>query len=113
MKLKLNIYNKRKVVKTYETEDYYITWGTMEDVMNSIDLTVFEDGGTNAELIAAVSKLLGAKDTVLIPILKDVFEGLTDDELRNARVTEMAQVFIGMVKFNLSQLSLFEDEEKN
>ena len=104
---------KDSIVKTYEAEDYYITWGTMEDVMSSIDLTVFEEGSTDDALIMALSKIIVAKDTVYIPIIKDIFEGISDEEIRNARVTDIARVFVGIVKFNIAQLSMFEDAEKN
>ena len=38
MDLKLNIYEKRKIVKTYTAETYDLMFGTVEDLLNIIDI---------------------------------------------------------------------------
>lgn len=107
--IKLNIYNGRKIEKTYVTEDVFIMWGTLEDVLDAIDLNIFADvaESSNSDLILAVAKILAMKDNTLKPLIKDVFEGLTDDEIRRTRVTDLAKVFIAIVKYNIEQLDLF------
>ena len=38
MELKLNIYNKKEIVKTYTAETYDLMFGTVEDLIDLINL---------------------------------------------------------------------------
>ncbi len=38
MKLKLNIYEKRKVVKTYEVDEYDLPFGFVEDLVDAFKI---------------------------------------------------------------------------
>ena len=38
MDLKLNIYEKRKVIKTYTAETYDLMFGTVEDLLDVMDI---------------------------------------------------------------------------
>ena len=44
MEIKLPIYEKREVVKTYTAETYDITFGTMEDLVNVLDMDKLTSG---------------------------------------------------------------------
>ena len=102
--MKLNIYEKRQVVKTYEADDYDLPFGVVEDVADVINLDAIETG-SNTELIKAAGNIvLKCKDTVK-NLMKDIFEGITDEELKKTKVTEMAQVLIEVVKYTADQLS--------
>lgn len=48
--MKLNIYEKKQVVKTYEANSYDLMFGTVEDVANAINLDELKSG-TDAEII--------------------------------------------------------------
>lgn len=88
--IKLNIYaegNKNEIEKTYTTETYDLMLGTVEDIMAIIDLEKLND---NTELIKMVIGCYGQ----LKPFLKDVFVGLTDDELKRVKVKELIPMFI-------------------
>lgn len=39
-------------------------------------------------------------------LLKDIFDGLTDEELKNVKVSEIASVLIDVVKFTIQQLNI-------
>ena len=54
MDLKLNIYEKRKIVKTYTAETYDLMFGTVEDLLNIIDIDNIQ-AGDKTELIKAVA----------------------------------------------------------
>ena len=116
--MKLNIYEKRQVVKTYEADAYDLPFGVVEDVADVINLDAIETG-SNTELIKAAGNIvLKCKDTVK-NLMKDIFEGITDEELKTAyeaklkedeelkktKVTEMAQVLIEVVKYTADQLT--------
>ena len=103
MDLKLNIYEKRKIVKTYTAETYDLMFGTVEDLIDLIDLDKL-DKGTDAEIIKLVGNMLMKGINIFKPLLKDIFEGLTDDELKNAKVSEIATALVEVVKFSVLQI---------
>ena len=47
--MKLNIYEKKKVVKTYTEETYRIEWGVMCDVAEALNLDDMKDGSDVTE----------------------------------------------------------------
>lgn len=101
--LKLNIYNKKEVVKTYEAETYDLEFGTVEDLLSLIDFENL-DLENNAELIKAAGKVCMSGLDVIKPLYKDIFEGLTDDELRHTHLSELASVLIDVIKFSIDQM---------
>ena len=108
--MKLNIYEKKKVVKTYEVDTYDLMWGTIEDVAEAIDLDKLETG-SDVEIIKLVGKLIfGSMDTIG-NLIKDIFEGITDEELRKTKTTEIAKVLVDVVKFTISQLNIGFDSK--
>ena len=102
--MRLNIYEKRNIVKTYEADAYDLPFGVVEDVADVLNLDQLETG-SNAELIKiAGNVVLRCKDTVK-NLMKDIFEGITDEELKHAKVTEMGIVLVEVVKYTSEQLS--------
>jgi len=105
MELKLNIYNKKQIVKTYTAETYDILFGTVEDLIDVLDLDGLKTG-SDVELIQVATKLIvTSKDDIIKPLLKDIFDGLTDDELKNTKVKELASVFINIVRYSIDQIT--------
>ena len=108
--MKLNIYEKKEVVKTYETDSYDLMFGVVEDVAEAVDLDSLKTG-TDAEIIKMVGNLvLKSMDTVR-NLLKDVFDGITDDEIKKTKVKEIATVLVDIVKFTILQLNLGVDKK--
>lgn len=87
MTLKLNIYNKKEIVKTYTSETVDLTFGQLEDVICILDGKRLDN---NEDMVNLVRESLPE----LKELLKYIFEGLTDDELRNTRISELIQVCI-------------------
>ena len=104
MDLKLNIYEKKKVVKTYTAETYDLMFGTVEDLIDLIDLDQLKNG-TDAEIIKLVGKVIINGLGIIKPLLKDIFEGLTDEELKNTKVSEISTALVEIVKFSISQIT--------
>lgn len=103
--MKLNIYEKKKIVKTYEVDAYDLLWGTVEDVADAIKLDDLETG-SDAEIIKmALGMVIHSKDTVT-HLMKDIFDGLTDDELKRVRVSEMVTVLTEVVAYTLKELKI-------
>lgn len=103
MELKLNIYNKKEIVKTYTQETYDLMFGTVEDLIDLIDLDNI-DINDNASLIKVASKIVMGGLDIIKPLLKDIFEGLTDDELKMTKVSEIVNVIIEVVKFSTTEM---------
>lgn len=104
MDLKLNIYEKKKIVKTYTAEAYDLMFGTVEDLIDLIDLDQLKNG-TDAEIIKLVGKVIINGMGIIKPLLKDIFEGLTDEELKKTKVSEISTALVEIVKFSISQIT--------
>lgn len=100
MELKLNIYskeNKNEIEKTYVTDTVNIMFGTIEDIFEIVDIEKIND---NEEIVKMVIK--GMK--LLKPFLKNVFDGLTDDELRQTNIKELVVVFVEIFKYTFNEI---------
>ena len=104
MELKLNIYEKRNIVKTYTAETYDLMFGTVEDLLNVIDVDNIK-AEDKTELVKAIAKILAHSLDIVKPLLKDVFEGLTDDELRNTKLKEIVDVLATVITYSISQIT--------
>lgn len=102
--MKLNIYDKKNVVKTYTAETYDIMFGTVEDLIDLID---FEnvDLDDNKSLVSVAGKVVMGGMDIIKPLYKDIFDGLTDEELRHTHLSELAAVLISVIKFTITQIS--------
>lgn len=104
MEMKLNIYGKdRSVEKTYIKNDYDVMMGTCEDLLAALDLEALT-GSDRAGMIAAASRLIQTRKDVVYPLLKDIFDGLTDDELRRAKLTEVVGVIVAVAKNTMREM---------
>lgn len=103
--MKLNIYEKKEVVKTYTADTYDLPFGIVEDVAEAVNLDDLKTGD-DVEIIKMVGNLvLKSMDTIKV-LIKDIFDGITDEEIRKTTVPEIAQVLVDIVKFTIAQLSL-------
>ncbi len=104
--MKLNIYEKKSIVKTYEASEYELMFGTVEDMIEAAKLDEIESG-TDAEIVVAATNLVTTSMDTVKDLLKDVFDGLTDDEIRHTRVSEIVNVIVDVIRYAVSQISLF------
>lgn len=110
--MRINIYDKKDIVKTYEADTYDLMFGTLEDVAEAVKLDELQSG-TDVEIIKMVGKFVFSSMDTVKSLMKDIFEGLTDEELRNTKVSEMAAVLVDVVKFTIDQLSKGAKAKKN
>lgn len=104
--MKLNIYDHKEVIKTYEANEYELMFGTVEDMIDAAKLDKIETG-TDAEIVMAATNLVTTSMDTVKDLLKDVFDGLTDDEIRHTRVSEIVNVIVDVIRYAISQISLF------
>lgn len=102
MELELNVYKGREIEKTYRTDTYDLMFGTVEDIVGLLD-DINLDMSTNEDYEKLFRIVTGSMDT-LKPFLKDIFEGLTDEEMRRTRVKEIIPVLIEVFKYSLSEI---------
>ena len=101
----LNIYEKKKIVKTYSADTYDLMFGTLEDIADALKLDELVSG-TNAEIAKmATDLIIHSKDQVK-DLLKDIFEGISDEEIKKTKVAEIAVVFVDVVKYTIQQLNI-------
>jgi len=105
MELILNIYkNQHETEKTYTANTYDVMMGTVEDLLNALDLDALmgHKGATTAA--AAASNLVSHGMEMVKPLLKDIFPGLTDEELRRTKAKEVLAVIVGLTGFSMDEL---------
>lgn len=102
--LSLNIYSaadKNVIEKTYTAESYDLMLGTVEDIMQLIDVDKMND---NTE----ITKLVIKGYSKLKPFIKDVFAGVTDEELNRVKVKELIPAFVEIFKSILDDLDILK-----
>lgn len=104
MDLKLNIYEKKQIAKTYTAETYDLMFGTVEDLLDVIDIDNIQ-AGNKADLLKAVAKVLASSLDIVKPLLKDIFDGLTDEELRKTKLSEIVDVISNIVTYSINQIT--------
>lgn len=105
MELILNIYkNRDEIEKTYKTDTFKLWFGTVEDFAQLLDLDSIQTG-SDAEIIKVVGKSIFGSMDVIKDLLKDVFVGVTDEELRRTDVSEIASVLVEIVKFTFATMA--------
>lgn len=95
--LRLNIYNGKTIEKTYVAEEIDIMFGTVEDLLDVID---FDNLSDEKEVVKVVIKTLNN----LKPFLKQIFDGLTDDEIKRTKVKELVPLFVDIVTYTMEEL---------
>ena len=103
--MKLNIYEKKKVVKTYTADSYDLMLGTLEDVANAVKLDDMKTG-SKAEILGMAMNLVKNSYSTVIDLIKDVFDGITDEELRKTKVIEIVNVLADIVTYTVQQLNM-------
>lgn len=110
MELKLNIYKDRfcrAVDKTVTSNTFDLSVGICEDVLDMVNIDMFE-GGLDAlssegagELVIGIVK---NSFPFFVELVKELFD-LTSDEVRHTKVEEIAKIVIEIVKYSFTQLA--------
>lgn len=108
MNLTLNIYEGQNIIKTYTAETLDFSFGVVEDVLDALDFENMKTG-SKAELAGVVIKC----SKQLKPFLRDLFPGVTDEELRNTRIQNLIEVFRSLYAYATEELGKAAGPEKN
>ena len=120
MELKLNVYEGRlcrKVEKTVVANDFELSTGVCEDVLNIINIDMFEGGLSALSSEGANELLIGIVKNgypFFLQLVQEIFD-LTDSETKRLKLSEVASVVMEIVKYSFSQLasSLGKGKQKN
>ena len=97
--MKLHIYNKGEIIKTYETDEFKLKWGLLEDLIEAIENANINSLSDYTELGQAILEILPMiKDKVNI-LLKEMFTDITDEDIREAAVDDIAYCLADAVKY--------------
>ena len=119
MELKLNIYKTsalKEVERTLIAEDFKLSTGVCIDLLHLINIDLFE--GVTAlskeDQFIEIFKIVVNGSDLFMNLLKDVFDGLTDEDIQKTEMTEIVNIIIQIVKYSTQMLfSSFRGNEKN
>ena len=83
-------------------------FGTVEDLLDVIDIDNIQ-ASNKAELLKAIAKVLASSMNIVKPLLKEVFDGLTDEELRHTKLKEIMNVIAEIIAYSIIQITLGND----
>ncbi len=120
MELKLNIYTDRKlkkIEKTYTANTFDLSTGVCEDLLHIVKIDMFENGLeilTEETQIVEVVKMVVSNLDTFKDLLKEIFDGLTDDEISRTSMKEIAKAVVLCIKFSLVEMfASFGGNRKN
>ena len=106
MELNLTVYKKgtREVEKVYTSDTCFVQLGTLEDILNVIDIDNIDD---DVKLIKSLVKSI----KYLKPLLKDVFDGVSDAELKRTNSIELVALLKNIVLMAIQMIMGISDEK--
>jgi hypothetical protein len=108
--LKLDIYTTRlcrTLEKTVTANDFELSTGVCEDVLNIINIDMFAGGLQSLSKESTqelVLEMIKNGYPYFIDLIKEIFE-ITDDEAKRIKIADIARVIIEIVKYSFLQLS--------
>lgn len=103
--MKLDIYENKNVIKTYETDKYSLMFGTIQEFIKIINLDELKST-SEEEIGNLVLKAIPNSIDLISHLMKDIFDELTDDELKNVRLKDIATVIIEVIKYAINEMTV-------
>lgn len=104
MEIKLPVYDGKIIDKVYTAESYDIMFGTVEDFISVLDLENFTTG-KDSDILKGVATAIPGAIGMVKPLLKDVFEGLTDDELKHCKLKDIVSCVAAIIKSAIAEIT--------
>lgn len=102
----LKIYDGKTIIKEYQAETIDLSFGVIEDVLDALDFENMTDQKQLAGMIVKASKQLR-------PFLKDIYDGVTDDEIRHTRIQNLVEIFKDLYRYAMTELGAAAGNTKN
>lgn len=120
MEINLNIWkNQKEIEKTYTIDSYDILWGTVEDLIEAVDIEnlskqlAADDKTENMALIRTAANMVTNSRNLINMTLKDVFDGLTDKELKRVKLKELINVALQLIAGSVNVIQDLGENSKN
>ena len=114
MEIKLNIYDGNKIVKTYAANEVNLSFGVIEDILELIDVDKLTATTDDVALMKEVIKVIAGAFGQVKTILREMFPNVTEDELKHARMKDIALILIDTFKFAFAEIAgLINPKAKN
>lgn len=119
MEINLNIWkNQKEIEKTYTIDSYDILWGTVEDLIEVVDTEnllkqLADDKAGNMALIRTAANMVTNSRNLINTTLKDVFDGLTDEELKRVKLKELINVALQLITGSVNIIADLGKNSKN
>ncbi|MEE1172050.1 MAG: hypothetical protein U0K87_06810 [Ruminococcus sp.] len=111
--MKLNIYHRGKIEKTYETETHRVLYGTIRKISkisDSITVTASDD----SEFYNSILKIIPSATEAIDDVLYELFPELTEEEITRTDIGEIALIIFELIKFQSVQIkAAFNGKTKN
>lgn len=91
---------------TYTAETIDLSFGVVEDILDTLDF----ENLNNVEQIG-VTVLKASKQ--LRPFLKELFPGVSDEELRSVKMSNLIEIFKGLYAYATEELGNLNAKTKN
>ncbi len=105
MQLNLNIYKGKMVEKVYTADEFDIMFGTVEDLINLIDVDRLSGNVTDTDFIGAVATLLKGGFGQVKTLLKELFPDVTDEELKRTKMKEVLAILVQVLKYGFTEMA--------
>lgn len=109
--MKLDIYDKKVIVKTYEIDKYSLKFGTLKEFFKIINLDDLKTGSDD-EIVKLVAKSIPNSIDLINYLIKDMFEEITDEELDNAKIKDIVVLVVDVIKYAITEMSLGINQKK-
>lgn len=109
MELVIKVYKTRlcrEVEKTVKANDFELSTGICEDVLNMINIDMFEGGlGSLSDESAQelMVEIIKNGYPYFVVLIKEIFE-LTDEEAKRLKLSDVVKVVVDIVKYSMNQL---------
>lgn len=110
--LELKIYkpHSNEVEKVYKAEEAYVMYGTLQDIAEIVDDNEVTD---NSNSVAAIGKVVLGAIPIINNLLPEIFEGLTKEELRRVRTTDLIDLIIDISLYTAGEIMEIGGSEGN
>lgn len=105
MQLNLNIYRGREIEKVYTADEYDIMFGTVEDLINLIDVDSLTGGKSDADFVGAIAALLKGGMGEVRSLIKEIFPEVTDEELKRVKMKDVVAILVNVLKYGFVNMS--------
>ena len=101
--MKINIYDRKKIIKTYECDDYELEMGVLEDLFSLVKLDELQSLD-RASMFQAVRNMMIQGKEAANEVLHLVFDDITDEEIRHTHISEITAALVEALTYGISSM---------